>query len=640
MKALSYHSKQSVKRLAGLLLLFVSLFCMDLDAFGRAGGGGGYSGGGGGGGGFSGGGSFGGSSGGRGKQWSEMSPFERIIFVSSMGGFIILYGTLAIREKMQKGNLLHIEVGETWFDLIDQNRHQALESKLQLEDEHFHAHLFIERFNVAFLAIQDAWQHQDMSPVRHFVSDGIYERFSLQIKEQIDLGYRNFMDKIDIHDAALADFHRGAFFETITVHVNASAVDYRVDKDSGNYLTGSRSKQRFTEYWSFIRRVGVRTQADQAGLIEGKCPNCHTQVSMNQSSDCPSCRAHLKSGEYDWVLAEITQACEWTPVEGLLPASVEKYQTLDPGFNLQHIEDRASVIFWRKVHSDRVASINPLLKMASESYCANGRKRFKDQEKDGKRSYYGDCAVGSVDCLGVFQREDADYALVQVKWAGYWILIQGKGKVVKRDWSRKQSLFVLTRQKGVQTNLATAIQSAHCPGCGAAESDVTSHACEYCGAVLNDGSHDWILMHACSLQSKTAFGWRQSLEEIESHVQSVKSSMDLTEWVIQIVAADGLLKSEEQDAILKLCSKLGLDEGHAKGLIAAVTERHGETLQPPDHSVGKQWLEAITDIALADGVVSDEEKAVLLKLGAFMDWAEIDVNLLINKRRAIFLNSK
>jgi tellurite resistance protein len=142
-------------------------------------------------------------------------------------------------------------------------------------------------------------------------------------------------------------------------------------------------------------------------------------------------------------------------------------------------------------------------------------------------------------------------------------------------------------------------------------------------------------MHDCSLQSKTAFEWRQSLEVIERQSQSVKSSMDLTEWVIQIVAADGLLKSEEQDAILKLCSKLGLDERLAKGLIAAVTERHGETLQPPDYSVGKQWLEAITDIALADGVVSDEEKAVLLKLGAFMDWAEIDVNLLINKRRAL-----
>lgn len=260
---------------------------------------------------------------------------------------------------------------------------------------------------------------------------------------------------------------------------------------------------------------------------------------------------------------------------------------------------------------------------------------LKGQEEASNRSYYGDCAVGSVDCLGILQREDADYALVQIKWAGYWILINDKGRVSKRDWSRRQSLFVMTRQKGVQTNLSNSIQSAHCPGCGAAESDVTSHACEYCGAVLNDGSHDWVLVNACSLQSKTAFEWRQSLKEIETSSQSVKSSMDLTEWVIQIVAADGLLKSEEQDAILKLCSKLGLDEGHAKGLIEAVTQRHGEAVQPPDHAMGRHWLETIVDISLADGVVSNEEKAVLLKLGAFMDWAEIDVNLLINKRRAL-----
>ena len=635
MKILSYIPKRALLRMAGLLIVFIGMFFLDFDSLARAGGGGGYSGGGGGGG-FSGGGSYGRSSGGGGKSWSEMSSVEKVIFVS----FPVFALILKIREKMKARSLVHVQVGVTGFDFIDMNRHHALESQLRLEDDHFDAQVFIERFEKAFLGIQDAWQHQNMDPVRHFVSDGIYERFSLQIREQVDLGYRNFMDKIYVHDACLADFTRGSFFETVTVHVNASAVDYRVHKDTGKFLSGSSSSQRFTEYWSFIRRLGARTQVDQAGLIEGKCPNCHTQVTMNQSSDCPSCRAQLRSGEYDWVLAEITQSCEWAPADGVLPATVEKFQTLDPGFNLQHIEDRASVIFWRKVHSDRVGSINPLMKMASESYCANARKRLNDQENEGKRRYYGDCAVGSVECLGVLQREDADHALVRVKWAGYWITIQEKGKVEKRDWSRKQTLFVLTRQKGVLTNLATSIQSAHCPGCGAAESHVTSHACEYCGAVLNDGSHDWVLMHACSFQSKTALEWRQPLEEVENHRQSIRSSMDLTEWVIQIVAADGLMQSQEQEAILKLCAKLGLDEGHAKGLIESVTQRHGETIVPPDHSVGKQWLEAVTDIALADGVVSDEEKAVILKLGAFMDWSEIDVNMLINKRRSMLVKSQ
>lgn len=95
------------------------------------------------------------------------------------------------------------------------------------------------------------------------------------------------------------------------------------------------------------------------------------------------------------------------------------------------------------------------------------------------------------------------------------------------------------------------------------------------------------------------------------------------------------MQSEEQEAILSLCAKQGLEEWHAKGLMQAVTQRHGEETKPPDTSTGKQWLEAVADIALADGVVSDEEKAVLLKLGAYMDWSEIDVNLLINKRRAL-----
>lgn len=65
-------------------------------------------------------------------------------------------------------------------------------------------------------------------------------------------------------------------------------------------------------------------------------------------AQCPQCGSVVNSGKYDWVLAEITQDEEW-----VVPPAVNRvkgWQIIrerDPGLNFQHIEDRASVIFWR-----------------------------------------------------------------------------------------------------------------------------------------------------------------------------------------------------------------------------------------------------------------------------------------------------
>ena len=68
---------------------------------------------------------------------------------------------------------------------------------------------FSDRVRGAFRTAQTAWCAQDLTPLRPFVSDGVYERFAIQIDEERALGYRDRMDGLLVSDASIV----GASFE-------------------------------------------------------------------------------------------------------------------------------------------------------------------------------------------------------------------------------------------------------------------------------------------------------------------------------------------------------------------------------------------------------------------------------------------
>lgn len=154
------------------------------EALARAGGGGGFGGGGGGGGGFSGGG--GGFSGGGGGSISLDSPAKIAVFILTF----IIFGVIAVLGKKRRGVTINrtIQFGhgrrhEINVDLVT--------NKLLSIDPDFSTEAFMARLNAAFLKIQNSWCSMDLEPMRPFVSDGIYERFTLQLDEMRATGWRD-----------------------------------------------------------------------------------------------------------------------------------------------------------------------------------------------------------------------------------------------------------------------------------------------------------------------------------------------------------------------------------------------------------------------------------------------------------------
>ncbi|PHR96165.1 MAG: hypothetical protein COA78_29070 [Blastopirellula sp.] len=662
--------------IASIITLGVLVFFPEL-CWARAGSGGSYSGGGGSGGGGSGGGgdgigiliylAF---------RYPAIGIPLLILFIA-----VTAYGKIYGQEKYQERYIRTAHEKQDNFSL-----QQGLNA-IETHDPNFEIDKFCQRVSQAFLKVQESWSSQHLGPIRPFVSDGIFERFSLQIEEQQELGYRNVMEQVRVTNSVplevLSNRNKENSFEVISVQLQAKAVDYRVSRDTGKEIRGSRNSETFTEIWTFIRRSNAKTPSESRGLIEGDCPNCGQTISLSTSDKCESCSSLLRSGEHDWVLSEITQASAYRPhrLEGMSSAAAYWIQH-DPSFNSHHLEDRASVIFWRKVMADRKRDIAPLNKMAMDQFCDAYEKQLVGADSE-LNSTYGDCGVGSVELIGVIPSKKMDRALVSIRWSGKrW---NTKTQLSERSYTFR-SLMVLGRNQGVKTKIDQAISSSHCFACGAPEESLVSHACEFCGEVLNDGSQDWVLLEflpfsgevARSLIKKANEGMttaatvfkgqfdedgiytepimvanqtaqRMSSESLDgvtvngaapSGIRLV-DDVSLLAWVVGVAAADGILDEKEKELLKQVAANHGVSQQKLQELLHSAGRGELEMPQAANMKTAKHWLQTMVDMALIDGKLDHSEKKLLTQTGQRMGMTAYDMKQLVRKRRtALYRDSK
>ncbi|NLI77660.1 MAG: TIM44-like domain-containing protein [Candidatus Riflebacteria bacterium] len=367
------------------------------------------------------------------------------------------------------------------------------ERRLRERDPAWNQARFLTRVRQAFTAIQEGWSRADLAKAQAFLSDGVYDRFQILLRELAEAGLRDHLEELKVLDTTLRQVESDPGFDTVHVSIRASATNYRVAARTGKWVEGPTTPEVFEEVWSFLRRPGARTLA-KPGLLEGFCPNCSAPIEIVRVAICPVCNSYLRSGEHDWVLADITQACEWTATDPAAIPGMKTFQRADPGFNVQHLEDRAAVIFWRHALAERTGDPAPMRKFALDRFMEGLTFRLKPGE-DGTRSFYTRCAVGAVVVKAVLPGDPFDRVFVEVAWSGRLQERQADGRVVQagKGPRRLRSAFVLVRRHGVTTEVKASLDSSHCPNCGAPEQTGQEFVCPYCDTVLNDGSRDWTL---------------------------------------------------------------------------------------------------------------------------------------------------
>ena len=189
----------------------------------------------------------------------------------------------------------------------------AVLAEIKANDPGFNEQQFLDRAQAAFFLLQKSWQDRNVDEGRAYMSPGLYTSWRNQVEQMVAQHKRNILENLFIQGMHIVKATRDANFEQVTVRVDASAMDYEVDDQSGKEVFavgGKKADRPFTEYWTFQRSAGAKTLVG-GGVTEKKCPNCGAPLDVNAVGQCKYCEADVTSGRFDWVLAKIDQASEW-----------------------------------------------------------------------------------------------------------------------------------------------------------------------------------------------------------------------------------------------------------------------------------------------------------------------------------------
>ena len=195
------------------------------------------------------------------------------------------------------------EVGTSWPTVVHPAAAQTM-SEIHADDAHFTHDAIDARVRLIYHELNAAWTACDLSGVRGFVSDGLYDYLNYWVSSYLSQGLRNELREMRVTQWVIAKAERDRYFDSVTLRVWGTGHDFTVNAKSGKVVTGSKRKERaYSEYWTLIRSAQRRgpVRADKA------CPNCGSPLQISMAGACEFCEAHVTSGEFDWVLSKIEQ---------------------------------------------------------------------------------------------------------------------------------------------------------------------------------------------------------------------------------------------------------------------------------------------------------------------------------------------
>jgi predicted lipid-binding transport protein (Tim44 family) len=142
---------------------------------------------------------------------------------------------------------------------MDQELEEGLRHIKQM-DPSFDETQFPDQVLDFFFRVQGAWANRDMTPMKDELTDEMHQLLQEDAERLKTEGRINRMENIAVRSVDITEIWQEAGMDYITVRVYANLLDYMVDDQTGEVVSGSKSEPvKFEEYWTFTRPIGFTT---------------------------------------------------------------------------------------------------------------------------------------------------------------------------------------------------------------------------------------------------------------------------------------------------------------------------------------------------------------------------------------------
>ena len=168
---------------------------------------------------------------------------------------------------------------------------------------------FNQTVEAVFHKLQQAWSEQRWELARPLETDALFQTHRFWMERYRRHGLVNKLDRVAVRRIEPARIGKDAFYEAVTVRVFASMHDWTERVADGKVVAGSKDQPRvFSEYWTFIRRIGASARPEADTWDADHCPSCGAPLdNVSQTGVCGYCEAKITTGDFDWVLSRIEQ---------------------------------------------------------------------------------------------------------------------------------------------------------------------------------------------------------------------------------------------------------------------------------------------------------------------------------------------
>ena len=176
----------------------------------------------------------------------------------------------------------------------------------------------------------------------------------------------------------------------------------------------------------------------------------------------------------------------------------EEIRAVDPNFSSDKFIGFAREIFMTIQQAWTAKDWKPIRPFESETLFNQHKQQLDEYIRMGKTNVVE--KIGIKHCSLYSFRQDGDKEVLVV-WLNAvmrdYVIDDATKKVLEsdpnRDWYMKYEM-VFNRKAGVKTELGKKGNSiTNCPNCGAPTEVTSSGQCSYCGSVITNGEHDWVL---------------------------------------------------------------------------------------------------------------------------------------------------